>query len=126
MIRVTLLYVSLILGVVFLADSGHLPRSIQRIHDLPHVDKLIHFSIFGSLALCFNLTLASNRRWSVTRAIVIGSIVVLMLSTLEEGTNMWVPYRDWSLGDLTANYLGVLCLGVVPMLGWRKEVTRTG
>jgi polysaccharide biosynthesis protein VpsQ len=117
--RLALIYASFIFGVVLLADSGHLPRSIQVVHDLPHVDKLIHFSIFGSLALCVNLALASNRRWSVTRAVVTGSILVLLLCTLEEGTNYWVPYRDLSLGDLTANYLGVLCLGVVPMLGWR-------
>jgi len=126
MIRLSLLYASLILGVVLLADSGHLPRSIQHIHDLPHVDKLIHFSIFGSLALCINLALASNHRWSVTRAIVTGSMLVVMASSLDEGTNFLVSTRSWSVGDLAANYLGVLCLGVVPMLGWRKHASAAG
>lgn len=122
MIRLTLLYASFILGVVLLADTGHLPRSLQYVHDLPHVDKLIHFSIFGSLALCINLTLAGNRRWSVARAIVTGSLLVVVLSTLDEGTNFLVSSRSWSLGDLAANYFGVVCLGIVPMLGWQRGV----
>jgi polysaccharide biosynthesis protein VpsQ len=121
MLRLTLIYASVILLTILAADSGHLPAAIQHVHDLPHVDKLIHFSIFGSLALCINLALAANRSWSVTRAIATGSILVLLLCTIEEGTNYWVPCRDWSLGDLTANYLGVLCVGVVPMLGWRRS-----
>jgi len=126
MIRLTLLYASIIMVVVLLADSNHLPSSIQYIHDLPHFDKLIHFSIFGSLALCINLTLASNLRWSVTRAIVTGSILAVMVSTLDEGSNLVVASRSWSLGDLAANYLGVLCLGVVPMLAWRKQTSAVG
>jgi polysaccharide biosynthesis protein VpsQ len=120
MLRITLLYALFILAVVLLADSGHLPRAAQSIHDLPHADKVIHFSIFGTLALCLNLALASRRRWSLTRAIVTGSILVAAASTLDETTNLLVAYRSWSLGDLTANYLGVVCLGVVPMLGWRR------
>jgi len=123
MLRITLLYAMLILAVVLLADSGRLPRMAQSVHDLPHADKVIHFSIFGTLALCLNLALASNRRWSVTRAIVTGSILVAAASTLDETTNLLVAYRTWSLGDLSANYLGVVCLGVVPMLGWRRPAS---
>jgi polysaccharide biosynthesis protein VpsQ len=123
MIRLSLFYLSFILCVILLADSGHLPRWVQYIHDLPHVDKVIHFSIYGTLALCINLTLASKSRWSFARAIVTGSILVLMLSTLDETTNPLVRFRDWSLGDLAANYLGVICVGMLPMLGWPRKPT---
>jgi len=126
MLRLTLLYATFIFGVVLLADSGRLPSMAQSIHELPHADKVIHFSIFGTLALCLNLTLAAKRRWSLTRAIVTGSILVAAAATLDETTNLLLACRSWSLGDLTANYLGVVCLGVVPMLGWRKPLPVAG
>lgn len=122
MTRLTLLYASFLLVVVLLADSGRLPTFAQYLHDLPHADKVIHFLLFGTLALCTNATLTGSRRWSCTRAVVAGSILIALIATLDEGTNLLVAHRSWSLGDLAANYLGVICLGVVPLWGRRREL----
>ena len=45
---------------------------------------------------------------------------MLIVATAEEYSNLFVPRRDWSLGDLTANYLGVACLGLLPL--WRPQL----
>ena len=72
------------------------------------------------LALVANLSLASRRKRSLARAIVIGSIFVLIVATAEEYSNRFFLRRDWSLGDLTANYLGVACLGLLP--AWHRQL----
>jgi polysaccharide biosynthesis protein VpsQ len=119
MIRIALVYVALLAALIVAADVGWLPRFAERLHDLPFGDKVGHFLMFGGLALVANLALASRGRRSLARAIVIGSILVLIVATAEEYSNKFVPMRDWSLGDLTANYLGVACLGVLPL--WRRQ-----
>ena len=122
MTRLTLLYALLFLTVVWAADTGHLPTVAERIQDVPYVDKVIHFLMFGLLSLGANLSLADNRSWSPGRAILTGSILVAIVATLDEGSNLVVANRSWSLGDLAANYAGVLCMGVVPLWGWRSKV----
>ena len=121
MIRIALVYVALLMAIIFSADAGWLPRFVERLHDLPLGDKALHFLLFGGLALVANLALASRGRRSLARAIVIGSILVLIVSTAEEYSNKFLPRRDWSLGDLTANYLGVVCLGALPL--WPSKLS---
>jgi VanZ family protein len=106
-------------AIIFSADAGYLPPFVERFHELPFGDKVLHFLMFGGLALVANLALASRGRRSLARAIVIGCILVLIVATAEEYSNKFVPCRDWSLGDLTANYLGVVCLGSLPL--WPKR-----
>ena len=67
--------------------------------------------------------LASYGKRPLVRAIVLGSIFALTVSTVDEYSNRYLPLRDWSLGDLAANYLGVLCLGVLPLWKWQSETS---
>lgn len=120
MIRIALAYTALLVAIVFAADVGWLPRFVETVHDLPYGDKALHFLLFGGLALVANLAFASRGRRSLARAIVIGSILVLIVATVEEYSNRFVARRDWSLGDLTANYLGVVCLGMLPL--WSRQL----
>lgn len=114
MVRIALAYAAAFVAIVCAADTGWLPHFAQQLHDLPFGDKVLHFTMFGLLALAANLALASCGRRSLARAIVIGSIFVLVVATAEEYSNHFLSRRDWSLGDLTANYLGVVCLGMLP------------
>ena len=121
MTRLVLLYALLLLAVVWAADTGHLPIFAERIHRLPYVDKVVHFLMFGLLALGVNLSLAERHSWSLVRTIVTGGIFVAIVASLDETSNLVVTNRNWSLGDLAANYAGVLCVGIVPLLGWRSK-----
>ena len=102
------------------ADANWVPRFAQNFHDLPYGDKVIHFTLFGFLALAANLALASQKPQSLARAVALGTILVLAIATAEEYSNVFVPSRDWSIGDLTANYLGVACIGLLPL--WRPQL----
>lgn len=120
MVRIALGYVVVFAVIVMAADANWLPRFAQDLHDLPYGDKVIHFTLFGLLALAANLALASHRPRSLARAVALGTILVLAIATAEEYSNVVVPCRDWSLGDLTANYLGVACIGLLPL--WRPRL----
>lgn len=120
MIRIALAYVALFAAIVVAADANWMPPFAQRLHDLPFGDKVIHFTLFGLLALVANLVLASRSRRPLARAIITGSLIVVFVATAEEYSNKFVAARDWSLGDLTANYLGIACLGMLPL--WRPQL----
>ena len=119
MTRLALAYAALLAATVVAANSGHLPSFAQYVHDLPGGDKVLHFLMFGTLALVANLALAASGKRRLARAIVTGCLIAAIVATVEEFTNQFVPSRDWSLGDLTANYLGILCLGVIPF--WQRS-----
>jgi VanZ family protein len=116
MTRLALAYAFGILTLLVLADFGALRPVVDALSGYRHLDKLVHFVMYGSLALVVNAALAGRAGWSLLRAIVTGSTIVLIASTVDEYSNLLVPERGWSLADLAANFLGVACLGVVPWL----------
>src|SRR5262245_59851709 len=116
MVRIALVYAAAFAALIAVADAGWLPHALDRIHHLAFVDKIVHFTLYGLLALVANLALISTGRLPPLRAIVLGSIVVLIVATAEEYSNRFVAARDYSLGDLAANYLGVLMIGVLPLV----------
>jgi VanZ family protein len=123
MTRITLLYAAALATILVLADARLLPAFVAHINELPVVDKVIHFSMFGILALLVNLSLVRRGKWPLAGAIITGGMIVAVLATAEELSNLLVTAREYSLGDLTANYLGVLCVGVLPL--WTLHRKRT-
>jgi hypothetical protein len=114
MTRLALGYGLAIFAFLLLADFGALARVIEFLAGYQYLDKIVHFFMYGSLAFVVNVALASRPNWSLLRAIVTGSMIVLIASTLDEWSNLLVPQRGWSLADLAANYLGIACLGAFP------------
>jgi VanZ family protein len=102
---------------LLLADFGLFRPLGEFVNTVPALDKLLHFLMYGCLAFLANVALSRRPRWSLIGAIATGSIIVIIVSTLEEYSNIFTPCRTWSLSDLAANYLGVACLGVFP-LAW--------
>lgn len=97
------------------ADFGGLRPIHDYVNAYGELDKVIHFVMYGGLALAVNLALVRRSRGVALRTIATGTIIVLFAATAEEFSNKLVPCRGWSLGDLAANYLGILLLGVVPV-----------
>jgi polysaccharide biosynthesis protein VpsQ len=120
MVRLALVYAMCLIALVFVVDTGWLPAVSLWIHEVPMLDKVIHFSLYGTLALVVNLALASRDRRSLVRAVVLGSLFAIIVSTTDEFSNRFIAVRDWSLGDLAANYLGVLCVGILPI--WQRSM----
>ena len=118
MARLTLGYATLLAVVTLLADTGNLQLALHRLHQLPLGDKVIHFTLVGTLALLLNLSIHRGADVSLIRRILPGSLIVIIASTLEEYSNTMLSFRSWSVGDLIANYLGILCIGILPLVMW--------
>jgi polysaccharide biosynthesis protein VpsQ len=104
----TVLFTVFILVIIVLADTDRLGL-LKIINTLPLGDKLGHFLLYGILALLINLTLfrslPSRTRTSI--AVTSGLILALLIG-IEEFSQQYFSSRTYSLGDLTASYLGVI------------------
>jgi VanZ family protein len=101
-------------GFIAAADFGLLHEAGDFVNRHPPLDKILHFVMYGVLALLLNSTLTLHG-WPRLRAFALGTIVLIVVSTIEEYSNWWVTMRTCSLGDLAANYLGIIWLGGLPI-----------
>jgi VanZ family protein len=123
MTTIALLYAVCLTAGLLAADSGWVPQVVQHVHDLPYCDKLLHFLMFGLLALTANSALAGRGKRMSIRKFALISMILLALAIGEEYSNQFVAVRDWSLGDMAANCLGVVSLGIVPVWWWNRRRT---
>ena len=100
----------LLLGVVLAAGGQHLPISLLQLTNFPGGDKLAHFLLLGSLNLL--ICLAFARGEGAARRTLLLSALVGLAATLEEISQIWIPNRTFSLGDLSANLAGIFTFGL--------------
>jgi len=106
-----------ILGViVFLADQRQYQPLFGRIRALPYGDKMGHFILMGVFSFLLNIALSSRRvrLWKVL--VLKGSLVVALLVTLEELSQLFVPSRSFDPVDLLFDYAGIFSFGFVAYL----------
>lgn len=95
-------------GIIFLANAGYAVRffaAAQRSGG----DKLGHFCLLGGLAFCVNWSLG-GRTW---RGWLVGSLIVGVLCTLEEFSQIWIDNRHCDPLDLAANLAGIWVAGLL-------------
>lgn len=104
----TILFALFIILIIVLADAGKL-GILGIVYRIPYADKVGHFVLYGILALLVNLTLfRSIKGQDQKRITVITGLILAVLIGLEEFSQRSFPNRTFSLGDLTASYLGVI------------------
>jgi VanZ family protein len=104
----TIFFALFIILIIVLADTGNL-GILQRVNRIPLGDKTGHFVLYGILTLLINLTLfRSFSSQSRTRVAVLIGLILALLIGLEEFSQRIFSSRTFSLGDLTASYLGVV------------------
>jgi VanZ family protein len=109
-------YAAVLFLVLLGADFGALAPLGEYVNAYPVLDKSVHFLMYGGLAFVVNAALARRRHGSLAGRIATGSIIVLIAATVEEYSNLLVPCRGWAWSDLVANYVGIVCLGIVPVV----------
>lgn len=85
-------------------DADHGGAWFGRINAIPNGDKIGHFSLMAIATILANIALGGR----ALRGLLIGSVTVFVLITLEEFRQYFVPRRSFSLGDLVANTAGIL------------------
>jgi len=104
----------LILGViVFLADQKKYQPLFRRVREMPYGDKLGHLILMGLFSFLLNMALGC-RTWRVWRfELLRGSLLVALLVTLEEFSQLFFRTRTFDGVDLVFDYLGIFSFGLL-------------
>ncbi len=107
----TLAFASLLGATDIAADFGASRWVFDAVGRVPWGDKLAHFVLLGIMSLLLNLTLGgATVRLSSVRLLK-GSAILLVVVTLEEFSQAFLPYRSFEVADLAFNYAGIFCFG---------------
>ena len=90
--------------IILMADLGRLSWVIDILKNNPGLDKVCHFGLIGTLAFLFNQALGYRK----LRGLMLGSLVIGTVLTLEEISQRWVPGRSFDYGDMAANIAGCI------------------
>jgi len=119
--------------IIFLADTDDYNFSFKIVGHIPYGDKMCHALLYGIMAFLLNYGLGFRRvrllthlqplyrikafssfpfKGAVDTAPYMGSIVVLILATLEECSQYYIPSRTFDLWDLGADFVGVVLFSI--------------
>ena len=116
------LFVVLLIAIVIMADRGQLPRFVVAIYSYPGGDKLGHFILMGILSFLVNLALMSRSTPRLSRRVLLGNLIILVVVGMEEVSQLLFKTRTFSFSDLASSYAGILCFAYLASLAarWRK------
>ena len=78
------------------------------VHTVPHLDKVLHFSMIGSLAFWFVLQWG-DRRWQLgTLSLPLAVLAPGLLALADEALQALSPVRSASLADLAFDLAGLV------------------
>jgi polysaccharide biosynthesis protein VpsQ len=110
-VGIAVLFVVAFVLIIVAADRGEMPPLIVALYAFPGGDKVGHFLLMGTLALLVNLSLSSRTMTILSRRVLVGSVLVAVVVTIEEFTQALSANRTFSLLDLAFSYAGIVCAG---------------
>ena len=114
-------WMAFISAVIFCADEHWLTPVYRFIEVYPGSDKVGHFVLIGGMAGLLNLSLGLRSVRVLGWAWLLGGVIVGVACTLEEISQIWIPWRTFDLLDLAGDYAGIV------FFGWlAKVVARRG
>ena len=109
----TLAYASALVLLVIVADRGSL--MISYLASLPAFDKIAHFLLMGFLSYLANTALGCRRLRSGRASVLMGSLLVGVVVTAEEVSQLWMIHRAFDLADLAADLAGIWVFGRIAL-----------
>jgi glycopeptide antibiotics resistance protein len=107
--------------VIYSANTGHSLVFFEWVSALPMGDKLGHFSLMFVFSLLLNMMFKHRKLCIKDKNVLIGSLVVFILITLEEVSQIALERRTFDFMDLLCNYLGIACSSLTSLLVIRKR-----
>jgi VanZ family protein len=107
--------------ILLWANRGAMPGALARLYAFPGGDKVGHFVLMGTLALLVNLSLSARRVRIGSRRLLLGSLVVAIVITLEEATQILLAHRSADVLDLVCSYLGIWVAGYLAVRLTRRS-----
>jgi polysaccharide biosynthesis protein VpsQ len=100
-------------GIIVIADLGLAPILFPFIRTVPYIDKFSHFFLMGGLSFVLNMSLSGHRISLLSRSAQTGTVVVLILVTLEECSQLFLSHRKFDPIDLIWSILGAVVFGML-------------
>lgn len=105
-----------ILMIIFKADTADHNFAFRLIGQVAYGDKLMHGLLFGLMSWALNYGLdfkAIPLTKPFTLNLQIGAILVLIFATLEEISQLFIISRTFDVGDLVADFVGVVLFSLI-------------
>ncbi len=109
----TALFIIILILIVIAANLGLAPILFGFLRRIPYGDKLGHFVLMGILSLLVNLSMRASRVQIGSVAVLKGSLIVAVIVTLEEFSQIFIRSRGFSLLDLAFDYAGIVAFGAL-------------
>ena len=118
-------YIFILAVIIFLADRKGTRYMLNFVGNIPYGDKLGHFCLMGGFSFLLNLFLDA-RTVSVWKFnYLLGSLIVLVIVTIEEISQIFISGRTFDWGDLIVDYLGIFIFGeIARLICKRKEKSK--
>lgn len=116
----TVCYVIILAVIIFIADRKSTRFLLDFIGNIPYGDKLAHFFLMGFLSFLVNLLLNARTFGFGKLRYLLGSVIVLVLVTIEEFSQLFVRGRTFDWRDLVADFVGIIIFGEIARLICRK------
>ena len=107
--------------IIFVADRKGTRYLLDFVGNIPYGDKIGHFCLMGGLAFLLNLVLNAKTFSFLKINWLIGSLIVFIVVTLEECSQIFIRGRTFDWGDLAVDYLGILIFGELAKLICRRN-----
>jgi len=120
-------YIFVLAFIIFLADRKGTRYLLNFVGNVPYGDKLGHFLLMGGFSFLLNMVLSARkfRVWKIEY--LAGSVIVLVVVTLEEISQKFVAGRTFDWGDLVFDFLGIFLFGELARIVCRKrEISHEG
>jgi len=120
----TVIYIFLIVGIVILANYKSTQYLLRFGGGIPCFDKIAHFLLMGGFAFLVNLVLKAKTVSVWKYRYLLGSLIVIIIVTAEEFSQIWISGRAFDLGDLVADYLGIFIFGELARFIYKRYLLK--
>ncbi len=102
-----------IILLITLANIGIGWSFFNWVLQFPAADKIWHFFSIGLLTLLVNLAFQNKQLPLLNRTILLGSMILVVVTSMEELSQIFISNRNFEILDLVCNYAGILIFGKV-------------
>ena len=115
LIRVLLIaFLSFLVWVIYQKDTGATIAVTRIIEGIPNGDKLGHFLLMGTLTILGVLASQFHRfKFKETLQIYSASLIIFVVITLEEFSQLFLESRTFEWLDMTANTAGIVLFSLL-------------
>lgn len=123
--RLSWLFFLFLAVIVFTKDMGIAKSFFRMIDEIPLGDKIGHFVLMGTLVLLVNLSLHCKKVRIGNFSIQKGLLIVTPIVMLEEFSQIFIASRQFSMGDIVADVLGLLFFSYLSVKIFQHPVLRS-